>query len=282
MSISAPFFCDHCGAANRPQAQFCWMCGQSVHASSGASSVTPATATRATVSTTLTGLLTPQSLLRQRYTVVGQVGRGGFGAVYKALDTQLNNRMVAIKEMSQSTLSTQEFTAATTSFRNEAMLLASLTHPHLPRIYEQFSELGRSYLVMDFIDGETLEETLQSLQHPVGAPRLPVDDVLNFALQLCSVLDYLHTRQPPIIFRDLKPANIMITAGKHIYLIDFGIARLFKPGQQKDTTALGSYGYAPPEQYGKSQTTERADIYSLGATLHQLLSGDDSVRSHQS
>ncbi len=272
MSISAPFFCDHCGAANRPQAQFCRVCGQSLHTVFDAS---PTTSTISTTSTTLTGLLTPQSLLRQRYMLLGQAGRGGFGAVYKALDTQLNNRVVAIKEMSQSALNTQEFAEATLSFRNEAMLLASLTHPHLPRIYEQFSELGRSYLVMDFIDGETLEETLCALKQQASTPRLPMDDVLNFALQLCSVLDYLHTRQPPIIFRDLKPANIMIASGNHIYLIDFGIARHFKPGQQKDTTALGSYGYAPPEQYGKSQTTERADIYSLGATLHQLLSGDD-------
>jgi WD40 repeat protein len=275
MSISAPFFCDHCGAANRPQAQFCRVCGQSLHLPFDTSSSTVA----ATTSTTLTGPLTPQSMVRQRYMVLKQVGRGGFGAVYKALDTHLNDRVVAIKEMSQSTLqnnlNTQEFAEAMSAFRNEAVLLASLTHPHLPRIYEQFNELDRSYLVMDFIDGRTLEETLQDLKQRPGTPCLPVDDVINFALQLCSVLDYLHTRKPPIIFRDLKPANIMITSANHLYLIDFGIARYFKPGQQKDTTALGSYGYAPPEQYGKSQTTERADIYSLGATLHQLFSGDD-------
>jgi WD40 repeat protein len=103
--------------------------------------------------------------------------------------------------------------------------------------------------------------------------------VLNIALQLCSVLEYLHTRQPPIIFRDLKPANVMVTPAGHIFLIDFGIARHFKPGQKKDTAALGSSGYAPPEQYGKSQTTIRADIYSLGATLHELLSGHDPTDS---
>jgi WD40 repeat protein len=108
---------------------------------------------------------------------------------------------------------------------------------------------------------------------------MSVERVLNLALQLCSVLEYLHTRQPPIIFRDLKPANIMITPAGHIFLIDFGIARHFKPGQKKDTAALGSSGYAPPEQYGKSQTTTRADIYSLGATLHELLSGHDPADS---
>ena len=104
---------------------------------------------------------------------------------------------------------------------------------------------------------------------------MPIEKTLDIALQLCSVVEYLHTRQPPIVFRDLKPGNVMLTPSGHVYLIDFGIARHFKPGQEKDTTALGSSGYAPPEQYGKSQTTTRADIYSLGATLHQLLTGDD-------
>jgi WD40 repeat protein len=124
---------------------------------------------------------------------------------------------------------------------------------------------------MDFIEGETLEDHLEGL---VNA-RVPVQKTLAIALQLCSVVEYLHTRQPPIVFRDLKPGNVMLTPSGHVYLIDFGIARHFKPGQEKDTTALGSSGYAPPEQYGKSQTTTRADIYSLGATLHQLLTGDD-------
>jgi hypothetical protein len=124
---------------------------------------------------------------------------------------------------------------------------------------------------MDFIEGVTLEDHL--IRQP--AKKLPVDEVLNIAIQICQVLDYLHMRQPPIIFRDLKPANIMLTTHGHCYLIDFGIARHFKPGQAKDTAALGSTGYAAPEQYGRAQTTPRADIYALGATLHQLLSGSD-------
>src|SRR5205085_2594150 len=103
----------------------------------------------------------------------------------------------------------------------------------------------------------------------------PVEMVLEIGIQLCTVLDYLHTHQPPIIFRDLKPANIMRTADNHVYLIDFGIARHFKPGKAKDTIPLGSKGYAAPEQYGKAQSTPQSDIYGLGATLHQLLMGDD-------
>ncbi len=259
--LPSPQFCDTCGAANRVQAQFCRACGQVLHDANST----------ITISSTLTGMLTRQHALKQRYLILGQAGRGGFGAVYKAADTQFGNRLVAVKEMSQSNLGAQELVEATEAFRREALLLAGLTHPNLPRIYEQFTDTGRSYLVMDFIEGETLEEHLNSL----NGKKVPFEKVFDIALQLCSVLEYLHTRNPPIIFRDLKPANVMVTRGGHVYLIDFGIARHFKPGQHKDTTALGSSGYAPPEQYGKSQTTPRADIYSLGALLHQLLTGDD-------
>ena len=259
MALSSTIFCDTCGAANRAMAVFCSTCGRPLQS-----------AAMGTNSRTLTGLLTQQHMLKQRYRILGQIGKGGFGAVYKTADTQFGNRLLAIKEMSQNSLTPRELSEAIDAFKREALLLAGLTHPNLPRIYEQFNDAGRWYLVMDYIEGETLETYLDK----VGG-KLPVEKVLNIGMQLCSVLDYLHTRQPSIIFRDLKPANVMLTAGDHIFLIDFGIARHFKPGQAKDTTALGSSGYAAPEQYGKMQTTPRADIYSLGATLHQLLTGND-------
>src|SRR5258708_9457382 len=123
---------------------------------------------------------------------------------------------------------------------------------------------------MDIIEGETLENYVDKVVRCSS-----VEDALEIGLQLCTVLDYLHTHQPPLIFRDIKPANIMRTADNHVYLIDFGIARHFKPGKAKDTIPLGSRGYAAPEQYGKAQTTPQSDIYGLGATLHQLLTGND-------
>src|SRR6266516_2998555 len=263
MALSSTIFCYRCGAANRAQAMFCSACGRSLHNSA-----------HGPISNTLTGLLVQQHILKRRYRILGQIGKGGFGAVYKAADTQFGNRPLAIKEMSQSNLNPQELHEATAAFKHEAHLLAGLTHPNLPRIYEQFSENGRWYLVMDYIEGETLEANLDKMDG-----KLPLDKVLNISAQLSSVLEYLHSHQPPIIFRDLKPANVMLTTNGHIFLIDFGIARLFKPGQAKDTTALGSSGYAAPEQYGKAQTTPRTDIYSLGVTLHQMLSGDDPTDS---
>ena len=250
--------CEACGTVNQPQAVFCMTCGS------------PLDATVSTSSASVTGLLTTGQLLDGRYRILTQVGRGGFAAVYKAEDMQLR-RQVAVKEMSQSGLSPKERGQAIEDFKREARMLANLMHPHLSHIYDHFSQGGHWYLVMDFIEGETLEDyVLRQPDH-----RLSLKETLAIGLELCSVLDYLHHCQPPIIFRDLKPANIMCTPAKQVYLIDFGIARHFKPGQIKDTVPFGSPGYAAPEQYGKAQTTPRSDIYSLGVLLHYLLSGED-------
>lgn len=218
----------------------------------------------------LTGHLQAQLLFRERYQILRQVGVGGFGAVYEAEDTQ-EQRRVAIKEIGLAGLTALQITEATESFHRETELLTSLQHPSIPRIYEQARDSEHWYLVMDFIDGQTLEEYLA--QVPGG--RLPLVQALEIALQLCDVLAYLHTQQPKVIFRDLKPANIMLTSNQRIMLIDFGVARLYRPGKPKDTVAFGSPGYAAPEQYGRSQTTPRSDIYSLGALLHQMLTGQD-------
>jgi eukaryotic-like serine/threonine-protein kinase len=239
--------CDYCGATYSVIYAFCQTCGR-------------------------------QLTLKQRYHLRNKLGAGGQGAVYHVEDIKLAHRVLAAKKLQpERAVSPQQIQEAIEAFQREAEMLASLKHPNLPAIYDYFEENSNYYLIMELIAGETLEERLETL----GQQLLPLDEVLRIGIELATVLDYLHTRTPPIIFRDLKPANIMLTAAGHVYLIDFGIARHFKPGQSKDTTPLGSKGYAPPEQYKstQNQTTSRSDIYSLGAIMHQLLTGDDPIDS---
>ncbi len=206
----------------------------------------------------------PYHLLNQRYQIISILGQGGMGKVFKAKDIKFE-RLVALKEMIQSDKNTK----AAEDFKREAAMLAKLTHPNLPSIHDHFNDLGRWYLVMSYIEGENLEQYLRKAKEE----RLPIEEVLEIGIQLCTVLDYLHNNKPIIIFRDLKPSNVMRTSTGHFYLIDFGIARFFKPGQIQDTNAFISMGYSAPEQYGAAQTTPRSDIFSLGATLYHLISG---------
>src|SRR5579885_457847 len=257
--VSSPLFCTHCGAANQAQAAFCYACGQAIQAPVNV------------FASNSSGPLRIGALLKQRYQIMEQIGAGGFGAVYKAEDVDLGRRLVAVKEMSQQGLHQREIDESVEAFKHEALMLAGLRHEHLPRIYDHFEENERWYLVMDSIEGETLAEHFKKSRD--GS--LPLVMTMRITLQLCEVLDYLHTRQPPIIFRDLKPSNVILTPEGDVFLVDFGIARHFKPGQTKDTIAFGSPGYAAPEQYGKAQTTPRSDTFSLGAVLHQMLTGSD-------
>ncbi|GAC1690308.1 MAG: hypothetical protein PVS3B1_29410 [Ktedonobacteraceae bacterium] len=209
------------------------------------------------------------NLLGGRYRVAQLIGKGGFGAVYRASDERFQKRVVAVKEMSDAQLSPQQRAQAIQDFRNEAELLVELSHPNLPNVSDFFEEGNKAYLVMEFIEGKTLEK----VQEDAGG-QLDERTVMGWALQLCSVLYYLHTRPRPIIFRDMKPSNVMLTADGQIKLIDFGIARIFKSAVTKDTTLLGSQGYAPLEQYGRGQSDARSDIYALGATLYDLLTNN--------
>ncbi len=203
-----------------------------------------------------------------RYTVDRLLGRGGMSAVYLARDRNLSDRLVAVKEMVDAFASAQERAEAERDFAREADLLAALHHPAIPAILDRFSEQSRHLLVMEYIAGETLDTKLL-----VHGP-FEEEQVRAWALALCPVLSYLHAQTPPVVFRDLKPANIMVQPDGRVRLIDFGIARLFKPQQKADTVALGTSGYASPEHY-TGQTDARSDIYSLGATLHHLLTGRD-------
>lgn len=240
------------------------------------------------VSQSLTGQLPPDAQLDGRYVIDTLLGQGGMGAVYKVVDTRISGRVCAIKEMSVLSLPAHEQAQAVQGFRQEAQFLAKLKHPNLPQVHDYFSEssTGRHYLVMDYVAGATLEEKLQQNGRPFSE-----DQVRTWAIQLCDVLTYLHRQTPPVIFRDLKPDNIMVDKQGQLKLIDFGIARFFKPAQSKDTQAIGTPGYASPEQHGKGQTDARSDVYGLGVTLWRLLTMHDpannpfhlpSVRSYNS
>ncbi len=226
-----------CGSSNRTDAKYCNKCGNLL-------------------------------LLKGRYNILSFVASGGFGSIYKGVDTLFSNRLVAVKEMTRNPHQSEK---GIQDFKREALMLAGLEHRNLPRIYDHFVDGGRWYLVMDFIEGETLETYMSNTKEG----KLPVDKALEISLKLAIVLDYLHSRQPPIIFRDLNPSNIMLTPNKEIYLIDFGISRHFQLGRLY-TEKLGRVGFAAPEQYNKAiPVTLLSDIYSLGVTLHHMLTGID-------
>ena len=212
-----------------------------------------------------TGQLDRRTLLHKRYHIQRVIGQGGMGAVYQAKDVK-RQTVCAIKEMSLSMVPAHERQQAIQNFKIEAKMLWGLNHPNLPAFTGFFSEGQRYYMVMEYVDGSTLEELLERNGGPFSERR-----VLGWARQLCDVLEYLHTQNPPIIFRDMKPGNIMLTRNGRIKLIDFGIARFFRSSSSQDTQLLGTPGFAPPEQYGRTQTDERSDLYSLAITLFQML-----------
>lgn len=208
-----------------------------------------------------------------RYMIERILGEGGMSVVYLARDTHLQDRWVALKRMELPQLPPAEAQLVIAAFQREAQLLATLQHPAIVPVSDYFEEGGSRYLVMDYVAGQTLEQAWQT------AGRFSEGQVLIWARQLAEALHFLHHQNPPIIFRDLKPANIMLRPDGSLVLIDFGIARFFKAGQHKDTMRLGTPGYAAPEQYGRGQSDSRADVYSLGVVLHQLLTGHDPAQS---
>jgi hypothetical protein len=221
-------------------------------------------------------MLSPNTILQSRYRILRAIGGGGMGVVYEAEDKRLGGRHCAIKEFSPEHLPLQDRAWAVQTFQQEAAILSQLSHPGLTNVTDYFAEGSNEYLVMELIEGGTLADQLDGAR----SGRLPQAEALDMTRQLCDVLEYLHRRTPPIVFRDLKPTNIMLTPQGQVKLIDFGIARLFKPGQSHDTISLGTPGYAAPEQYGgQGQTDPRSDIYSLGVVLHQMLTGHDPTRT---
>ncbi len=207
------------------------------------------------------------TVLKGKYRIVRLVGGGGMAWVYQVEELpQGSRRLWALKELRPQTQDKAEQAVAREMFEQEARLLRGLDHPNIPHIADFFEENGRACLVMEFIWGESLEKRLNATNAP-----LLESDVLKWSVQLCDALHYLHTRQPPIIFRDMKPSNVMVANTGLVKLIDFGIARTYKVGKKRDTVAMGSENYAAPEQWGKGQTDARSDVYALGATMYHLL-----------
>ncbi len=212
-------------------------------------------------------MIAPNTIIGNRYRISRLLGGGGMKMVYLAEDLRLSGRPCALAEMVDAISNPDLQHQAVVSFQREADMLAQLNNEHIPRIYDRFSEQNRHYLVMEYVAGRTLEEELKA-----AGGKLPEGRVIEIALQVLDTLDYLHHREPPVIYRDLKPSNIMVAPDGQVKLVDFGIARHFQP--LSSATMVGTQGYAPPEQYrGKVET--RSDIYALGATMHHALSGRD-------
>lgn len=205
-----------------------------------------------------------------RYQDLVFIAQGGMGKIYKAIDTSFDN-YVAVKEMLVSNPQDKQFAIA--QFEQEAKILRNLKHLSIPSVVDFFSESQGNqqgdtyYFVMDFVEGKTLENILKN-----DPSRLNGEQVVKWAIQICDVLSYLHSQNPPIIFKDLNPRNVMIDNNGTVKLIDFGIARMFKSSKTCDTVYLGTEGYASPEHYGmRGQTDACSDIYTLGMTMYQLL-----------
>ncbi|WP_042146633.1 serine/threonine-protein kinase [Paucisalibacillus sp. EB02] len=207
------------------------------------------------------------SVIDGKYEILKMIGKGGMSKVYLAMDKRLNKQW-AVKEIDKSARDKTNNEVVIQSAIAEANLIKRLDHPALPRIVDIIDNGDVIYVIMDYIEGEPLSKVIDEY----GAQ--PQDVVIDWAMQLCDVLDYLHTCDPPIIYRDMKPANVMLRPDGSLKLIDFGIAREFKEQNLDDTVSLGTKGYAAPEQFGgKGQTDPRTDVYCLGVTMYHLVTG---------
>jgi serine/threonine-protein kinase len=216
--------------------------------------------------------------LHNRYSIAELVGQGGMGAVYKATDLRLEGRICAVKEVLPSLAATvespSELEQMSEQFRVEASTLARLDHPNLPKVSDYFTEHGKEYLVMEYVDGRDLQEVIQEAQR--RGEFLDEQNVLAWAAQLLDAVEYLHDQNPPVLHRDIKPSNIKLTPRGALKLVDFGLVKVLEPDETRTVTVVqgrGTVAYTPLEQYGgdTGATDTRSDLYSLGATLYHLL-----------
>jgi len=201
----------------------------------------------------------PGNIIGLKYRILKRIGQGGYSTVFLAENMVLNN-LWAVKAIDRSNPSAVDE-------MHEVNILKCLNHPMLPRIADLCKDERYTYIIMDYIEGETLAEILKA-EGKIREPRL-----VEWAKQLCDVLDYLHSRQPPVIYRDLKPANIILDGSGRLHLVDFGTAKSFKEQSLEDTVYIGTQGYAAPEQFGSGKSDERTDLYNLGMTLFHLATG---------
>jgi serine/threonine protein kinase, bacterial len=210
------------------------------------------------------------TLLADRYRIMRKLRGSVTGSVYLAEDQRLANRIVAVKEIIDTIADESDRANAIEYFNREAELLARLDHPAIPAIYDYFLDNDRRlfYVVFKYIDGVTMSQRQED-----SGGRIDEVTVTEWAIEICDVLDYLHSQKPPIIYRDLKPENLMLDARNRVTLVDFGIARIIFP-VRKGVTAIGTMGYAPPELFS-GEVEAASDVYTLGATMFHLLTGVD-------
>ena len=202
-----------------------------------------------------------------RFQLKGTLGHGAMGAVFEVADEKLEGVRWALKELDLGVVVEKEKAEAVSLFEREADILAALNHPGVPRLIHRFvTDKGAPAFVMTKVEGVPLDILLEEIDRP-----LSLHEALPIMLQVCHIFEHLHSQDPVVIFRDLKPSNLMLTEHGSVVLIDFGIARYYDPAKQKDTQELGTPGFCSPEQYGHGQTTERSDIYAIGSTAYFLL-----------
>ena len=270
--------CPYCNTENRNGGKFCANCGQLMSDSSAINPMNPidSIASNSPISSPVTPpipSLAPGSQLQGgRYVIKRVLGHGGIGAALLATDNRLDSKSVVIKELISDSPDARHFQEDVRNFKREVSMLAHIDHPLVPNITDHFQEGMRYFMVQEYVDGETLEERLEHTKHP-----LRERDVLLYASQVLDILDYLSQQTPPIVHHDIKPANIVIRMqDRRAHLVDFNIARaeMVKNAQHKQTSALGTPGYAPPEQY-QGNADPRSDLYALAATMHHLLTNRD-------